>query len=313
MKIKIHLTFLLILIIVSTSTSEASIVSNTELVYISGSPPDIIDEPTLYLLTNSDFQQSVKIDTMNAEYDGAQTCLGNFINGKSNGYITDSECIGKRVTQEIYTLNSYGGITKIYNIQIYTFRPNTDFSIIWKNINSNINSGSDISSSSSLSMGDKSIYIIWEGNAGLQGLDVQSGNIMFFVHDIFGDEQSKQMLINIAQKYLDKLSQIKANEPNLIIQANADKTNLEVGDIFTISFKSTSKALITIKNNNAVIDSFVLPQSDSRSYKVDKAGGEELIEIIGVTAKGKQDTTQLRITTKEKWTPTPTPTQTLMS
>lgn len=315
MKIKMWFILLLAIVLASIGIADASIRSNQETVFIGGSPPDIVDNPTDYFLTTSDIQSEVRNYDMR---DSNRLCKPYVENGVVRGvyagnprYCDDS----KEAIQDIY-INQQSGIpVGVMIIGLHPSVSDSDYDAMIQNIKDtySIETNYRASFENIPQLGDRAFYmpttIPTSGGSGYDNtLIVQSGNVVIRI-----SFSSKDTMIDLARKYISKISQVRGSQPNLIIQASADKTVLEVGDYynsgdrFNIEFKSTASALITVKNSNQIIDSFVLEHSDSRNYIADKASGNEMIEVTGITAKGKTDSTQLSITTKNKETPTPTP------
>lgn len=301
-KYRFSLAFCLIIILFA-GVSEASIISNTNAVYIGGSPPVIIDNPEDYFLTISEVPEAREISNQQNIYGGEYTSKPIAENGRYVGYHQNSAFETKRGIQNI-GLEDYSG----FNVIIFTIKPTTDSDLIWQNIKDTITLTSKYEATfeNIPGLGDRAFYQPATSTQISGNLYVQKGNIIISVMGY--PEPNKLTLIGFATRYLDKISEVNKNQPNLIIQASSDKKELEVGDTFDINFKSTSDAQITVKNNGKIVDSFVLTHSTSRNYKVDEANGNENIEITGINSKGKSDVEYLSITTKEKATPTPTPT-----
>ena len=299
-----RLYFILLLAIASASVgiADASIRSNQETVYIGGNPPDIIEEPTEYLLTTSDIQAQISnTQIRNGMKDGGFTCKPAKVDAGHYGYYNEPNyCEGKTIVQSISASNNH------INAWIIGLHPSvSEYDAILQNIKDTRSIGSNYKATfeNLPQLGERAFFMpttISGGNGYEDTLVVQSGNVIVMISGSTTEEgkNSKEFLIDIARKYLSKISQVRDSQPNLIIQSTADKTVLEVGEYynsgerFNIEFKSTESALITVKNSNEIIDSFVLEHSESRSYIADKASGNEMIEITGITAKGKTDSTE---------------------
>jgi len=337
MKIKICFILLVAIITVNIGVSDASIVSNSQTAYIGGNQPDIIDEPSDYLLTPSDFNiqdgHGNTFDKQPKAYiisgsPGSFTCKPKVENwyGYYSGQPEYCEGIAIVQTPSFPPNNYYSFSATIIALHPYV----NDYDAIMKNIKDTYSIRSNyrarFENFSQLCEGtvpelcERAFFMPRISpfppiGAHESTLVVQSGNIILMISgsasvpisdmpsiSMYDDNRTKDLLIDFADQYLFKIAQLRHAQliKGPIIQVNMDKTNFEVGDTFNIEFQPTVKALITVKNNNKTIDSFVLNHTQNKNYIVDKASGDEIIEITSITAKGITGAAQLYITTKDK-------------
>lgn len=297
----------------SIGMADASIYLNQETIYIGSDVPNIIDNPSDYMLTFSD----IMVEVINNEVRNSNRLCKPYVeNGVIKGvHISNPNYCSN--SKEVYQIIDINGVNSFpVDAMIMTLHPSNrdgDYNAMMQNLKDrySIKSNYKASFENLPQLGDRSFFMPTTVSPDgehryLNMLVVQSGNIIIRIGSITfeEDKNSKDLLIDFARKYLTKISQVRNNQPNLIIQANADKTSLEVGDTLNIEFKSTTKALITVKNDNVIIDSFILDHIERKNYIVNKANGLEIIEISGITPKGKTDFTQISITSKNKTLPT---------